>query len=325
MEHKGYTCTAKFDEGRKLYHGKVVTPQGTFQLRAPTMEQLTGKFKMTVDEHLARFSEDLAPRRYPPLRRKLFVSYLILILIMALGVAGLLSVLSSASDFPRQVVRRNYDSIMYAAEMRQAWYTLSQPRKLEESEVVSQSERFEDYLSRAERNITESREPEILGRLRSSWSEYQRGTVPPAVNSAAILSGLDELVKVNEKGMLTLVDRAEKLWQRTLRLSAISFGVASVLIMLFAYQLASRVSRPIREIGNALKISGIGERPPLADLNPETEEVQLVQEALEMRFITEAVDAQEEFLEESFFRMHLGQSQATGHPEPHGVKGSHGG
>src|SRR5262249_35751579 len=98
---------------------------------------------------------------FPPLRRKILKSFLVVI--AAYGLLGflLIGAVFFASSFASKLIHVNYDSISAAHHMREAWWALHHPQDLNEISTAEWVKTFETGIRFEETNITETGEADI--------------------------------------------------------------------------------------------------------------------------------------------------------------------
>lgn len=202
----------------------------------------------------------------PSLRRKIFRSFLGLVILYGVLGAFLVTGIIIASGTSPKMIHLNYDSIQAASQMRESWAALGNPEKYYDKTVEEWKSRFESALRSEEGNISEPGEKELVTSIRSAWESYKRGPVVTIKNFNQMNTDLSNLVAVNEKGMFGLVQQNDQLSHRVL-LGAVGYFLLSILLsLIIADNLASRLSSPIKRIAEVLRSStGFGRRLKLAE------------------------------------------------------------
>jgi signal transduction histidine kinase len=112
---------------------------------------------------------------------------------------------------------------------------------------------FENSLRFEESNITEPGEKEIAQAIRHNWDLNQDGTGNLSLHEFSKMDELlSQLVEVNEKGMFGLAQANTSLSRKVLIGGIIYFLVTLVFGFLLADGLATRLSRPLKSIAEAL-------------------------------------------------------------------------
>ena len=193
----------------------------------------------------------------PTLRRRILRSFSLLLVLYAILGTLLLISLNIAGKTTPTVLHVNYDSISAAVRMNEAWSALQYPEyswkhdgKNSKAEWIRQ---FEEALRFDEGNVTEPGEREIITSLRSDWDRFK-----PELGHLdreqfqTVRKLLEALVSVNEKGMFNVAQQNERLNQHVLIGALIYFAMSLFLSILFADQLAQRLSRPLKSIAETL-------------------------------------------------------------------------
>ena len=180
----------------------------------------------------------------PPLRRRIFLAYILIVAVYASALAAfVLSTASADAGIFHKIITRNYDSIKAARLMDRDWrsspFTPALARDLE------------DELRFARANITEPGEREAVASLRKAWDLRRAGGDSPDLDKR-FDSALGELVRVNELGMHHLADQASHQGRRELE-ALLWFSAATLLLtLLIARRLARGLSRPLIQISSEL-------------------------------------------------------------------------
>ena len=188
----------------------------------------------------------------PPLRRKIFGAYALLVALSAAALGGLFLAEGRVDDVVFQkVLTRNYDSIRAATRMRLDW--IQRPLT-----PASQAD-FSAALRFAQGNITEPGEAEALRVITRQWRLHVAD--PSAADDRAMLRGIDALVGVNEAGMRALAVQAHQ--QNRLILMGLLAIVAITLLLtlLIARRLARGLARPLIQMSEEIGRPRSFERP----------------------------------------------------------------
>jgi signal transduction histidine kinase len=193
------------------------------------------------------------PAPLPPLRRKIFTAYALLVALSATALAGLFVAEGriDASVFQKGLTR-NYDSIRAAERMRQAWQAQAYGPQAQAD--------FSTALRFAQGNITEPGEAESLAAVAQLAARRAAGAPLTAVDRP-LQAALDRVVALNESGMQALASQAHR--QNRLILLALLGIVALTLLLtlLIAQRLARGLARPLIAISQEIGRPRSFERP----------------------------------------------------------------
>lgn len=194
------------------------------------------------------------------------------LLYAGLGVSLMISVFIASGNSPR-MIHANYDSISAAARMQEAWNGLDRPERYVRRSGAEWEDQFEKALTLEEGNITEPGEREIAKSLREHWERYKLKTAPVLTEEFTEMNRLlTNLVSVNERGMFRIAQENIRLSRMVLIGGLIYFCVTLVLALILADELATRLSRPLKSMAEALhRRSKIGKR--LKQIEPDTLEL----------------------------------------------------
>ena len=189
----------------------------------------------------------------PTLRRKIFQSFSVMILLYGvLGIILVMSMLTVSKTTPK-ILHVNYDSISAAIQMKQAWNALESPAAYSDFPTSHWVTQFELALESEEHHITEGREKDITASLRAHWDRVKTQLTPPAKKDFTEVDQLlSDLIGVNEKAMFLLAQQNTYSGNYILIGSLCYFLISLVLAFLLADGLANRLSTPIKSIVEAL-------------------------------------------------------------------------
>ncbi len=171
------------------------------------------------------------------------------------GVLGFVLVTSVffASGTTPKLLHLNYDSISVSNQMKEAIAALESPAVFSNKSPEEWRLQFEKALKSEEANITEPGEKELTSEIRARWDAAVRSSEAPSVAAfRTIYLDLDELIKLNEKGMFNLVQENESLNKKVIVGSIIYFVISLLLAAIMADGLADRLARPLKGIAEAL-------------------------------------------------------------------------
>ncbi|MEO5968468.1 MAG: PAS domain-containing sensor histidine kinase [Bdellovibrionia bacterium] len=189
----------------------------------------------------------------PSLRRKIHRRFLMIIALYGvLGFALVTSVFFASGTTPK-LLHLNYDSISVSNQMKETINALEHPQIYPSKSLPEWTEQFEKALEFEERNITEPGEKELVTKIRTSWDAARKSVgTPTATSFHPILLDLDELVKINERGMFKLAQENETLNRQVIIGSVVYFIISLLLAAFIADGLADRLASPLKSIAEAL-------------------------------------------------------------------------
>ena len=205
----------------------------------------------------------------PSLRRKIFRSLSIMVLIYAgFGVFLMLGVMLSRNTSPK-IIHVNYDSIAASERMPQAWHALTNPKSFPQHTPLQWTDQFETALTFEEGNLTEPGEKEAVKTLRERWNQAKgRFSGLPNGELGDVEALISRVVSLNEAGMFGLAQENDSLSRKVLIGGALYFLLTLILGFLLADGLATRLSRPLKSIAEALhRRPAIGRRLKLIEPN----------------------------------------------------------
>jgi two-component system, NtrC family, sensor histidine kinase KinB len=215
------------------------------------------------------------------LRNKLLLSFLIFIAaLVALGVwsAWRLRELGGVSQ---RIIAHNYDSVIAAQDMKEslermdsaALFLLSGNRDRAMEQFNERRARFDAAFERAEGNVTEPGEAEIIGAIRGDRDEYYRrfgsfiaegerrqpgdyfNRLEPPFNK--IRAELNQLLQLNQQAMAAKADVAAGVARREFLYTLALAGALGAAGLALAFLLANGIVRPMRELtATAATIAG---------------------------------------------------------------------
>ncbi|MDB5036708.1 MAG: sensory box histidine kinase [Bacteriovoracaceae bacterium] len=190
----------------------------------------------------------------PPLRQKILRQFFVLVsLYVGVGIFMMLAVYFSSGVTP-QIIHSNYDSISAAMKMKESWNALSLPARHPEKNPNEWKKLFEDMISFEEHNITEPGEGGLASKIRNLWDRSK--TNPEATSGRDFIEmrqNLDRLIELNEKGMFKLAEKSVLASKRILIFSIVLFMISLLWAIYLADGLAVKISRPIKDIAEALR------------------------------------------------------------------------
>ena len=189
----------------------------------------------------------------PSLRTKIHRRFLMIIgLYGVLGFVLVTSVFFASTTTPR-LLHLYYDSIMVSNQMKEAINALENPQTYSNKSIKEWAAQFEKALKFEEGNITEPGEKEVTQKIRSQWeAEKQLLGIPTPAALREIFLALDDLVKLNEKGMFKLARENESLNTQVIIGSLFYFLISLFLAAFIADGLADRLAMPLKNIAEAL-------------------------------------------------------------------------
>jgi len=215
------------------------------------------------------------------LRNKLLLSFLIFIAtLVALGVWSALS-LRELGEVSRRIIAHNYDSVVAAQDMKEsleridssALFLLLEDRDRAMEQFNQHRARFDAAFGKADGNITEPGETEIIDAIRSDRDEYYRRfedfvasgerrrpgdyfqQLEPLFNK--IRAECDQLLQLNQRAMAAKSDAAAGVARREFIFTLALAGALGAAGLALAVLLANGITRPLRELtATAARIAG---------------------------------------------------------------------
>ncbi|HTX53334.1 MAG TPA: ATP-binding protein [Candidatus Baltobacteraceae bacterium] len=217
------------------------------------------------------------------IRTKLFLGYLVFTATLVLLGGWSAWHLHEMGGVSRNIIANNYDSVVVAQEMRDslerqssaALFALLGQRKRANAQLREQRRRFDDAFQRAEHNITEPGEGDIIEAIRRDRQEYYEevdaffggvGNVRDASSGAQgrpetgdqflrlepiinrLRADCDNLLQINQHAMAAKSERAAGVAQQWF---LTTLGIAGFLVvagLAFAVFLANRIVGPLWEL-----------------------------------------------------------------------------
>lgn len=208
----------------------------------------------------------------PSLHKRIRRSFLrVVLLFWGIGMLMLAAVWFTGR-LPLQLVRLNYDSIVWASRMGEACDALLAPALYPERTTEGWKAFFAENLARAENNVTESEEGAALARIRSAWEEFLR---PGARNALAVKAGLRELERINETGLFQRLDAGLRWRDAVLLAGTLALLVVVVAAVFMADAVSARIAHPLRRAAELLRARPVPGRR-LALPEPQTLDVRVL-------------------------------------------------
>lgn len=194
----------------------------------------------------------------PPLRRKILRSFLVVVLLYGIMGSFIMAAVYFASGITPTLIHVNYDSIAAAHQMQEAMHGLLHPEDLPDRKASDWVAQFEKAMAFEISNVTEPGEEEIAKAIQTEWARAKpriagssRGEMLPTWRKIHDLT--QRLVDVNERGMFTLAESSTRLRSRVLLGAILLFIVTLLYALYLSDALAERVSRPLKDIAEALR------------------------------------------------------------------------
>jgi signal transduction histidine kinase len=193
--------------------------------------------------------------------------------------------LNSLGSSPGLLLSRNYKSIKAAQLIRQyleekqnqileTWFLDTSPGQ----QNLVMDQRISEQLQVCKDNITEKGEEQVVNRLFSDYERYvhwfdemggpgdhrieqgldKRTYHRLIVLTASLISGLDELVLINEKGMETMEHHTELVAKQALTYSTVLLALAILSASILSFILSSRMSGPLLRLTRTLAATKVG-------------------------------------------------------------------
>ena len=189
----------------------------------------------------------------PPLRKRILRGYLAIVALF--GVMGLFFILSSvfimAGTTPK-MIHSNYDSIVAARKMQQAWNALHFRGAYQDLPDKVWIRQFDEALLFEKSNITEPGEDVIAGNIERLWNQWKQGD-QPADQVMEMNSQFEKLTMLNEKGMFALVVKEGRVRRAIVIGTALLFFVTFIVTLLMVDSLSTRLSKPLKNIAEVLR------------------------------------------------------------------------
>jgi PAS domain S-box-containing protein len=222
--------------------------------------------------------------------------------VVALGVLGAWSArtLDRMSAVSGRIISENYDSVVAAQDMKEslerldsaALFELLQHHDRAVQQASEYRSRFDQAFRKAESNITEPGEPEVIEAIRQGQDEYLRrfdeffqatgdraeryfGTLEPLLNKVRASS--DQLLRLNQEAMRAKADAASRSARRSY---LITLGLAFALIVIgvaVEFGLANAIVAPVRQLTAATSRVAAGDLDASVPVQSDDELGQLAQ------------------------------------------------
>lgn len=227
------------------------------------------------------------------LQRKLSASYLLFV--AAIGLIGAWSIwqLDEAGAVSQRILSENYESVIAAQDMQEA---LAQQNTGALLTLLGQSERavrqiadnrgqFAAAFARAESNVTEPGEREVIDDIRVTSAAYRNAIerrtdygleLEPAFHRLS--ADLDRLLALNQQAMLNKSMNAQQVTRRALLMTVVMSGSLVVVGFALAFALSARINQDAERLKT--EFVGIASHELRTPLNTLQMGIQLLQEQL---------------------------------------------
>jgi len=188
-----------------------------------------------------------------PLRKKILRSFLAIVALF--GVVGIFLILSSVfimGGTTPKMIHSNYDSIVAARKMQQAWNALHFRGAYQHLPKESWIRQFDEALHFEQSNITEPGEDVIAGDIQRLWNQWKQGG-QSADRIIEMNRQLEQLTILNEKGMFELVVREGRLRRAIVIGAALFYFVTFIITLLIVDSLSVRLAKPLKDIAEVLR------------------------------------------------------------------------
>ncbi|MGO9013569.1 MAG: sensor histidine kinase [Dissulfurispiraceae bacterium] len=189
----------------------------------------------------------------PPLRKRILHGYLAIVAMF--GVMGLFFILSSvfimAGTTPK-MIHSNYDSIVAARKMQQAWNALHFSGAYQDLPDEVWIRQFDEALRFEQSNITEPGEDVIAGSIEQLWKQWKQGGQSDD-RVIEMNSQLEHLTTLNEKGMFALVVKEGHVRRAIVIGTALLYFVTFIITLLMVDSLSVRLAKPLKNIAEVLR------------------------------------------------------------------------
>jgi len=187
------------------------------------------------------------------LRKRILHGYLAIVALF--GVMGLFSILSSvfimAGTTPK-MIHSNYDSIVAARKMQQAWNALHFRGAYQDLPDKVWIRQFDESLRFEQSNVTEPGEDVVAGNIDRLWNQWKQGGQSDA-RVMEMNSQLDKLTILNEKGMFGLVVKEGHVRRAIVIGTALFYLVTFIITLLMVDSLSVRMAKPLKDIAEVLR------------------------------------------------------------------------
>lgn len=197
-----------------------------------------------------------------------------------MGIFFIISSLFIMAGTTPKMIHSNYDSIVAARKMRQAWNALHFRGGYQDLPDKAWVKQFDEALRFEQSNITEPGEDVIAGNIERGWNEWKRGGQND--NRVREMNGLfDQLTILNEKGMFALVVKEGRVRRVIVIGTALLYLMTFIITLLIVDSLSVRLAKPLKDIAEVLR-SRIkpGERLRLPE--PSSLEIRILNEELSL-------------------------------------------
>ncbi len=171
------------------------------------------------------------------------------------GVMGLFFILSSvfimAGTTPK-MIHSNYDSIVAARKMQQAWNALHFSGAYQDLPDEVWIRQFDEALRFEQSNITEPGEDVIAGSIEQLWKQWKQGGQSDD-RVIEMNSQLEHLTSLNEKGMFALVVKEGHVRRAIVIGTALLYFVTFIITLLMVDSLSVRLAKPLKNIAEVLR------------------------------------------------------------------------
>ncbi len=171
------------------------------------------------------------------------------------GVMGLFFILSSvfimAGTTPK-MIHSNYDSIVAARKMQQAWNALHFSGAYQDLPDEVWIRQFDEALRFEQSNITEPGEDVIAGSIEQLWKQWKQGGQSDD-RVIEMNSQLEHLTTLNEKGMFALVVKEGHVRRAIVIGTALLYFVTFIITLLMVDSLSVRLAKPLKNIAEVLR------------------------------------------------------------------------
>ena len=213
------------------------------------------------------------------LRRRLLLAQVPLAAALIVVGAASLRTVSFLGDSSETILQDNYRSVLAAQRMGDALDGLDREallRALSQPEVEPAQalrDRFESELRVQEGNLTEPGEGQVTERLRAAWRAYlaaereQEGATdklpaylgPLQRDSVAVRAAIDDVLSLNQDGMVRKSNQARRSAQQLLQLMMVATVGALVFGLIASFALTSRIVKPLSALSLAVRRFGEGD------------------------------------------------------------------
>jgi two-component system, NtrC family, sensor histidine kinase KinB len=190
----------------------------------------------------------------PPLRTKIVSRFLWVVGLYAIFGISMIFAVSQTSRMTPRLIHVNYDSIVSAREMKEAWSNFRHPDLDPFGNPTEWKKQFEDALVFEEHNVTEVGEDKIAKDIRALWDRSKNDPQKTSQNDYNQMKrNLAELISVNETGMFHIAQKSSDLGNKVFTGGIIFLFVTIIIVIFLSNGIANRLAYPLKAIAETLR------------------------------------------------------------------------